>query len=219
MAIKFVSIKCPECGAALDVEEGRKQIFCSYCGTKVMIENDNEYIYRHIDEASIKQTEAEAMLRLKELEIEEKENERSRKGRKVAYIVAAVFVIIGLIAMPFGGFVGIYAILAGALIAEFTFIGNSTKKKKTRHVISANDVQITEKMEAHSEKNYNSIVALYRAAGFTNVTAVPLCDLNIFTSKKNGQVDEVTINGESDFEEGDIFSKTANVTVTYHSLR
>lgn len=218
MAIKFVSIKCPECGATLDIEEGRKQIFCSYCGTKVMIDNDNEYIYRHIDEASIKKTEAETMLRMKELEIEEKENERSRKGRKVAYIIAVILFVIGLITMPFG-FVGIYAILAGGLIAEFTFIGNSNMKKKNRHVISANESRITENMEEYSGKNYNSIVALYRTAGFTNVTAVPLCDLNIFTSKKNGQVEEVTINGESDFEEGDIFPKTVNVMITYHSLK
>ena len=42
MAIKFVSIKCPECGATLDIEEGRKQIFCSYCGTK---QNTQEKMY------------------------------------------------------------------------------------------------------------------------------------------------------------------------------
>ena len=26
MAIKFTSVKCPECGAALPIEEGRKQM-------------------------------------------------------------------------------------------------------------------------------------------------------------------------------------------------
>ena len=45
MAIKMVSVRCPDCGAALDVEEGRTQLFCSYCGAKVIIHNDNEYIY------------------------------------------------------------------------------------------------------------------------------------------------------------------------------
>ena len=30
MAIKFTSVKCPECGAALPIEEGRKQMSCSY---------------------------------------------------------------------------------------------------------------------------------------------------------------------------------------------
>lgn len=104
MAIKFVSVKCPEYGAMLDVEEGSQQLFCSYCGAKVMIQNDNEYIYRHIDEASIKQTEASAMLRMKELELEAKEEERSREGRRIAYVIALVFVVVGLITWSSSGF-------------------------------------------------------------------------------------------------------------------
>ena len=54
MSVNFTSVKCPECGASLPIEEGRTQVFCSYCGTKVIVTNDNEYIYRHIDEAGVK---------------------------------------------------------------------------------------------------------------------------------------------------------------------
>ena len=53
MSVQFVSVKCPECGALLNIEEGRSQAFCSYCGTKILVHNDNEKIYRHIDEAGI----------------------------------------------------------------------------------------------------------------------------------------------------------------------
>lgn len=62
MAIKAVSIKCPESGANLNIEEGHKQLFCKYCGAKIILENDNEYIYRHIDEAEVKRAETERML-------------------------------------------------------------------------------------------------------------------------------------------------------------
>lgn len=217
MAIKFVSVKCPECGAMLDVEEGRQQLFCSYCGAKVMIQNDNEYIYRHIDEASIKQTEADAMLRMKELELEAKEEERSRKGRRIAYTIALVFVVIGFITWSSSSLVSLYLILAGAAIAEFTFVGDMGKKKK-RHIISSSEVQISEKMTDYNKKNHAALLALYRAAGFTNITEVPLGDLNIFTAQKNGQVESITINGDSDFDEGDVFPKSAIVTITYHSF-
>ena len=61
-------------------------------------------------------------------------------------------------------------------------------------------------------------MGLYKAAGFTDVEAVPLCDLNIFTVKRNGKVEDITIAGIDDFEEGDIFPKTAKVTITYHSF-
>ena len=37
MAVKLVSVKCPECGAMLDIEEGRDQAFCTHCGAKVVL--------------------------------------------------------------------------------------------------------------------------------------------------------------------------------------
>jgi DNA-directed RNA polymerase subunit RPC12/RpoP len=222
MSTKFVSIKCPECGAALDIEEGRNQVFCSYCGTKIKIENDNEYVCRNIDEAKVKQVEAEQMLRMREMELEEKEQERTRKSKRVAYIVAGILFVVGLIVFTIeAGFAGMIMMLAGALIAEFNFLGvnNSDKKQKAKRIIYSNEVQITEKMCDCKGKNFNSAVALYQSAGFVNVKAVPMCDLNIFSSKKNAQVDEIAINGNSDFDEGDVFLKTDNVTITYHSLR
>ena len=39
MALKFNSIKCPECGANLPIEEGRDTLFCSYCGNKIIVTN------------------------------------------------------------------------------------------------------------------------------------------------------------------------------------
>ena len=54
MAVKLTSVKCPECGAALQIENGREQIFCSYCGAKILITNENEYIIRHVDDAGVK---------------------------------------------------------------------------------------------------------------------------------------------------------------------
>ena len=40
MAVKFTSVKCPECGANLPIEEGRERIFCSYCGTQIIMTNE-----------------------------------------------------------------------------------------------------------------------------------------------------------------------------------
>lgn len=64
MSINLISLKCPECGATLQVEENRKECFCSYCGNRVIVQNDNEKtvnINKHIvDEAEIKRVENEA---------------------------------------------------------------------------------------------------------------------------------------------------------------
>ena len=36
MSIELISIKCPECGATLSIEENREQAYCTYCGTKIL---------------------------------------------------------------------------------------------------------------------------------------------------------------------------------------
>ncbi|MDO4479031.1 MAG: hypothetical protein Q4B73_08370 [Lachnospiraceae bacterium] len=132
MAIKLVSMKCPECRALLDVEENRKQIFCSYCGTKIMIQNDNEHIVRHIDEAGIKRSELNAMVRLKELELEEKENERRRKGRYTAYIIACILLVVGIVSeiIVHENPLGLFMILGAVYIAMFAFFSSDDDKKK-----------------------------------------------------------------------------------------
>ena len=50
MAININSIKCPQCGAFLPIEEGRTKCFCSYCGSGIAITNDNEDYFRHGNE-------------------------------------------------------------------------------------------------------------------------------------------------------------------------
>lgn len=93
MALQFISVKCPECGAELSVENGREFAYCSYCGTKVIISNDNEHIYRTIDEASVKQAETDRIVKLKELEMEEK-SKRMRIGLIIGWV--AIFFIIAI---------------------------------------------------------------------------------------------------------------------------
>lgn len=69
MAVKFISIKCPECGANLVMEQDRKVMFCSYCGRKIMMVDENEFKYdvthRHVDVAKIREVEEEAEIKKK----------------------------------------------------------------------------------------------------------------------------------------------------------
>ena len=143
MAVKLVSLKCPECGATLQIEEGfYEHIFCSYCGTKIMIQNDNEHIYRHIDEAELKQAETERLIKLKKLEYLEKKREDAEKSKALKIKISLRMVIIGVIMMVIGfiaggltgdsdssfyliAFVGLYLIIGAAGIWAY-----SLKKEK-----------------------------------------------------------------------------------------
>lgn len=40
MSTKLISMKCPECGAEVNAEEGREQCFCSYCGAKILLNRE-----------------------------------------------------------------------------------------------------------------------------------------------------------------------------------
>lgn len=74
--VKMIALKCPECGAKLQIEDGRKECFCQYCGHKILLDDgsvETTYTYRKVDEARIKEAEVDKLIRLKELEIKQKE--------------------------------------------------------------------------------------------------------------------------------------------------
>lgn len=52
--MKIVSLKCPECGASLNIEQGMKMCFCSHCGTQIMLDDEAQkvrYTFDNADEA------------------------------------------------------------------------------------------------------------------------------------------------------------------------
>lgn len=218
MAIRFVSIKCPECGASLDVEEGRQQIFCSYCGTKVMVQNDNEYIYRHIDEASIKQAEADKIVQLRKLEIIERKRAEAAKVKRVKIIVSILVVIIGIGLMIAGAGMGG---LVGLLVLEgvmFIWI-LSDKDKEDDELDFGDKVKVPSGISGYESKSYSAIEAMFVSAGFTNVRCVPLNDLTMGLLKKPGMVQSITIRGKEITSGGKKFSPDAPVVISYHSHR
>lgn len=101
--VKMISLKCPECGAHLSIEEGHKQCFCQYCGTKIMLDDGSKtYTYRHVDEARIKEAEVEKLIRLKELEIEEQKRALEEKTKAFKIKASIILGIVGAILMVIG---------------------------------------------------------------------------------------------------------------------
>ena len=99
MSYQFTSVKCPECGANFPMEEGRKISYCSYCGTKILISNENEHIYHSIDEAAIKQAEADRAVRMKMLEMEERANTARRILIIIWLAMTGILLLVGIIGL------------------------------------------------------------------------------------------------------------------------
>lgn len=82
-----------------------------------------------------------------------------------------------------------------------------------------NQVKITTASKELTGENYEEVVETLRAMGFTRVRAVALEDLSNEIIHKNGDVSEVSIGGTTKFSVGEIFDKSAEVIVSYHSLK
>lgn len=97
--MKIISLKCPECGADIDIEEGHKQCFCKYCGTKILIDDGRSttHTYHKVDEARLKEAEVDELIRLKELEIEKEERQYHRRVVKYKVIALIILGIVGTI--------------------------------------------------------------------------------------------------------------------------
>ncbi|MEG0528595.1 MAG: hypothetical protein RR531_13875 [Longicatena sp.] len=42
--LKLLVLKCPECNANLEIEEGRSFCFCQYCGCKIIFDDENKNV-------------------------------------------------------------------------------------------------------------------------------------------------------------------------------
>ena len=102
MDVKVVEARCPGCGAMVQFDPGQKRAFCNYCGSPVAAEDAEEHITRNIDEADLKRAETEQLIRLKELELRERELERKAKTRPLKVGGCILLGVIGTICLIVG---------------------------------------------------------------------------------------------------------------------
>lgn len=101
--MKLINLKCSNCGADLQVDPERKQIYCMYCGTKLLVEDETINITsRIVDEARLK----EAEVRLKELEYEHERELREETIRQEQKKSHRLSIMIYLAAIFFTFFLG-----------------------------------------------------------------------------------------------------------------
>ena len=116
--MRLISQTCPHCGAQLNIDLDRRQAFCQYCGTRLLIDEENTINIntRFIDEARLK----EAEVRLKELEYErEKDSAYTRevKSWRTLVLVYIAALAIGFLIAQGRGFA--YILIFGGLAVFF----------------------------------------------------------------------------------------------------
>jgi len=221
MAIKFTSVKCPECGAKTHIEEGRNQAFCSYCGTKILITNENEYIIRHVDDAGVKKAETDRIIEMKKLEIIEKNRLAKEKIKKIKIIAS---IILGIISIIFSIIASMdkkndsfYSIALFSLVAiPWIWLIN---KDNEDEIDFGDKVKIPNSLIYYSKKNYIAVESILKSVGFTNIKTVPLNDLTLGIMKRPDMVEYITINGKMPKFAFKKYHTNASIVISYHSYR
>ena len=121
--MRTIHVKCPRCKSEYDVAAEKESVFCMECGTTITVmeqskkeytyshnENinkniniDNKRTYRKVDDARIREAEAQESIRLRELEIEllkmQDEARQKKSSLRVKYgiLLACLLVIVLLI--------------------------------------------------------------------------------------------------------------------------
>ena len=92
--VKMISLVCPNCGAKLDVKDGTQTCFCTYCGSKIVISDDNNRTYTknvNINQTSYDRTEIEKIKLEHELKVQDEK--REIKQAIAAMICCAIFYV------------------------------------------------------------------------------------------------------------------------------
>ncbi len=190
--MKTSVLNCPNCKANIKIATKKQEyLFCPYCGSQVFLDGEKgEYTYNYnYTKRTINDAE---VIRAKT------EEKKARYEHRSGWYWVIGFIIF----------------CAGIFLYEYYSDIQEQKAAdiaKSEGMISAGDYY------DYEEKNYLSVQKQLESAGFTNIELVDLNDASWFSkTKKKDTVENVSINGSSEFHDSDYFEKDAKVVITYH---
>lgn len=86
---------------------------------------------------------------------------------------------------------------------------------ENKGAVGENEAMVPSSASNCKFENYKDIEKLFLNAGFTNITTEIMYDI-VLGWTEEGEVDKVSIDGKTNFNRGDVFSKDAAVVITYH---
>ena len=104
----------------------------------------------------------------------------------------------------------IAALIVACVLAATTITGcDDTTSDKIHAPLNASDV---------SNSKYQDVVSQFKKSGFTNVTTKEINDLIIGFLTEDGEVEEVSIGGNTSFSTSDAFAADVPVVVSFHTF-
>jgi hypothetical protein len=81
-----------------------------------------------------------------------------------------------------------------------------------------NEIIVPASSSDYEGKDFQEVIDDLQNAGFTNIETEALDDLNIGWLTKDGEVDKVSINGDTSFSTSSKFPNDAKIVITYHTF-
>jgi DNA-directed RNA polymerase subunit RPC12/RpoP len=122
--MKLLSMKCPECGAILDIPDDRKTFFCTYCGNKILLDDGSHTVtHIHIDQTR----EKELLYEEKRRAHEQKKANTEERGKMIPIVfvsaaIVSVTVALLLIKDDFNIMFNFCVLVVGCITAVFRTI-------------------------------------------------------------------------------------------------
>ena len=104
-----------------------------------------------------------------------------------------------------------FAIFAILILLEVVLITSIGPNK--------NETYIPLDAKKYRGENYEIVAQQLEDAGFKNIEYKPIKDLTTGWITKNGEVESISIAGDTEFEEGEIFSKNSHIVIIYHTFK
>lgn len=81
-----------------------------------------------------------------------------------------------------------------------------------------NEIKMTASARQYKGEDYKTVVSQLEDMGFENIETEKLEDLITGWLTKDGEIEQININGDFKFSDGDRFSKDSKITITYHTF-
>ena len=188
MKYSLEQLTCPSCGAGIEMDiQGRKAIFCPFCGSQFAID-DGERIITHNINIHKRYTDDAGVEKQKR---KSREAEYQHKEMIALILISFCLVIVGVL---------------GSIIGPWW---------ENKQMAETGRIKVGQTYGSMIGKNYKAVVEQLDSAGFTNITTVDLNDDGLLFNKKD-TVESITIGGETKFSDTDLFDPNSKVVISYH---
>lgn len=244
--MRFVSTRCPSCGGQLEVDLGARKASCPACGSLYLVDDEARWVDSGVaaqPQATAQPQAAEQPRAAAQPQAAEQPQATTAEGPAAARADEApkatqkrrvsLWRVLGWLIFPFvmvvillvrkkdlNPVVRVTGILVSVALAAFFYIGPiSYAGSKSSGGDSTVMVAMPQSSSSLKGMHYSDVVHLLEEAGFTDIQTREDADLWVAVLHSDGDVEKVTVGGDSYFSEGDRFAADDPVVVKYHTYR